>query len=50
MFTKNKDKNVHRFALSALREELLEKKREKESEKKREKEILYTLSNIHIKD
>ena len=33
-YNKNKDENVHRFALSAKREELLESEREKESEVK----------------
>ena len=39
-FTKNKYKNVYRFALSALREELLERESERtrESERKRESE------------
>ena len=34
----NKDENVHRFALSAIREELLEIERERKKERKREKE------------
>ena len=34
----NKDENVHRFALSAIRGELLEREREKEREKEKEKE------------
>ena len=55
----NKDENVHRFALSAIRGELLERKwkreKEKEREKKRERDssgILYTgylLSIVKIK-
>ena len=33
-----KDKNVHRFALSAIRGELLEREREREKGEKRERE------------
>ena len=42
----NKDENVHRFALSAIREELLERERERNREREiekireREKEIV----------
>ena len=36
----NKDKNVHRFALSAIRGEVLEREREKESDREREREIV----------
>ena len=35
----NKDENVHRFALSAIRGELLEREREDKKKREREKEI-----------
>ena len=41
----NKDKNVHRFALSAIRGELLERERERGKEIKRERDsfgLLFT--------
>ena len=41
----NKDENVHRFALSAIRGDLLEREREKERERDIERDsfwILYT--------
>ena len=36
----NKDGNVHRFALSAIREELLEREGEKERKRKREQQMI----------
>ena len=36
----NKDENFHRFALSAIRGELLKRERERKKEKEREKEIV----------
>ena len=50
-FMINKDENFHRFALSAIREELLEREREKERERD-SFGILYTgylLSIVKIK-
>ena len=38
-FKSNKDENVHRFALSAIRGEILEREREREGEK-REQQII----------
>ena len=34
----NKDENAHRFALSAIRGEILEREREKERERKKDRE------------
>ena len=39
----NKDKNVRRFALSAIREELLKRERERERER-REREIIKSVT------
>ena len=49
VFHKNKDENVHRFALSAIRGELLEReierKRQIETERERERKIII---DMHI--
>ena len=51
----NKDENVHRFALSGIRGELLEGEREREREKEKERDSFgilyrcYLLSKVKIK-
>ena len=54
-FCTNKDKNVHRFALSAIRGELWEKERERGKEKKRERQFWVIIHGlpfnfVHSKD